>query len=276
MGSESLGREDLLDRPRVSVVEWPSMPQIEELWKQWRETGSRTAKDRLLAEYAPVVRYTAQRVAVGLPSHVEIGDLIGAGVMGLVRAVESFDPDRNIKFETYAAHKIRGAILDDLRAMDWVPRTVRQKARQLQKAYAELSGRLGRMPYDDEIAEHLELSLAEFEDLLCDVAPLTVLSLDEQERMADGEGPTLAETVADPNADDPLGLLEQQDVRRILKETIRALPEKEKLVVAMYHYEELNFKEIGKVLGITESRVCQIHSKAMIKLRSRVRVRTRA
>jgi RNA polymerase sigma factor for flagellar operon FliA len=215
-------------------------------------------------------------VAVSLPRHIELGDLVGSGVMGLIRAVETFDPDRNIKFETFASHKIRGAILDELRTLDWVPRTIRQKARQLQKAYSDLSMRLGRMPYDDEVAEHLGLAIGEFEELLTEVAPLTVLSLDEQSSLGEEDGIALAEKIADPNADDPQQQMEDADVRRILKDSIRGLPEKERLVIALYHYEQLNFKEIGAVLSITESRVCQIHSKAMIKLRSRVRTKAKA
>jgi RNA polymerase sigma factor for flagellar operon FliA len=249
------------------------MAQLEQLWKEWKVDGSRGAKDKLLAEYAGLVRQTAQRVAVGLPSHVEMGDLVGSGVMGLIRAVESFEPDREIKFETYAVHKIRGAILDELRALDWVPRSVRQKGRSLQKAYSELSGSLGRAPYDDEVAQHLGLTLLEFEDMLTEVAPLTVLSLDEQEGLGDGNN--LSETIADPQAANAMLDMEEGQLKAILRDAISALPAKERLVIAMYHFEELNFKEIGKVIGVTESRVCQIHSKAMSKLRSRVRLAAR-
>jgi len=247
------------------------MAQLEQLWKEWKADGNRSAKDRLLAEYAGLVRQTAQRVAVGLPSHVEMGDLVGSGVMGLIRAVESFDPDREIKFETYAVHKIRGAILDELRALDWVPRSVRQKGRSLQKAYSELSSSLGRAPYDDEVAQHLGLNLVEFEELLSEVAPLTVLSLDEQEGLDDGAN--LSETIADPQAANALVEIEEGQLKIMLRDAIGSLPAKERLVVVMYHFEELNFKEIGKVIGVTESRVCQIHSKAMNKLRAKVRLK---
>lgn len=250
------------------------MAQLEQLWKEWKVDGSRKAKDRLLAEYAGLARQTAQRVSIGLPSHVEMGDLVGAGVMGLIRAVETFEPEREIKFETYAVHKIRGAILDELRSLDWVPRSVRQKGRNLQKAYSVLSGALGRSPYDDEVAQHLGLTLVEFEDLLSEVAPLTVLSLDEQEGLGD-DSPTLSETIADPQAADALADIEEGQLKSMLREAIMGLPAKERLVVAMYHFEELNFKEIGKVMGVTESRVCQIHSKAMIKLRARVRLQAK-
>jgi len=251
------------------------MAQIDQLWKEWKTHGSRKAKDLLLAEYAGLVRHTAQRVAVGLPSHVELGDLIGSGVMGLIKAVETFDPEREVKFETYAGHKIRGAILDELRSLDWVPRSVRQKGRSLQKAYAHLSSDLGRTPYDDEVAEHLGMTLVEFEEMLSEVAPLTVLSLDEQDGLPGEDGLKLSETIADQQAADALKDLEEDQMRAAIREAIQGLPDKERLVVAMYHFEELNFKEIGRVLGITESRVCQIHSKAMMKLRARVRLQSR-
>ena len=250
------------------------MAQLEQLWKEWKVEGSRKAKDRLLAEYAGLARQTAQRVAVGLPSHVEMGDLVGAGVMGLIRAVETFEPEREIKFETYAVHKIRGAILDELRSLDWVPRSVRQKGRSLQKAYSEMSGLLGRAPYDDEVAQHLGLTLVEFEELLTEVAPLTVLSLDEQDGMGD-DAPALSETIADPQAANALAEIEEGQLKAMLRDAISGLPAKERLVVSMYHFEELNFKEIGRVMGVTESRVCQIHSKAIVKLRARVRVQAK-
>jgi len=247
------------------------MSQMEQLWSDYRETGSRIAKDKLLAEYACLARYTAQRMAVNLPPEVEIGDLIGAGVFGLIKAVETFDPGREAKFETYANWKIRGAILDELRQLDWVPRSVRQKTRDLQKAYAHLSNVLGRMPYDDEVAEHLEMPISEFEELLAEIAPTTILSMDEAlGRDGEGNAVLVSEVVADPTALESFDELTKQEIRKTLREAIAILPEKERLVLALYHYEELTFKEVGAVLKLTESRVCQIHSKAIVKLRSRV------
>lgn len=248
------------------------MADLALLWTQFRENGSKQAKDKLLAEYAPLVKYTAQRVALNLPKSVEIGDLIGAGVFGLIKAVETFEPELGFKFETFAGHKIRGAILDELRAMDWVPRSVRQKSRQVQNAYAKLEQQLGRVPYDDEVASELGISMSEFEDLLSEVAPTTIVSLEEKlpERGSESKSLSVIDTIEDPSGANPLKELGYQEVKRILKETITELPEKEKLVVALYHYEELTLKEIGQVLGITESRVSQIHSKAMLKLRGRL------
>jgi len=245
---------------------------LDELWKDYKQKNSVVAKDKLLAEYTPLVRYTAQRMAVNLPKSVEIGDLIGAGVMGLIRAVETFDPSMGFKFETFATHKVRGAILDDLRALDWVPRSVRQKSRKVQQAYSELEQDLGRMPYDDEVAGHMGLSMGEFEDLLSEVAPTTIVSLEEilPDHSGESKSLTMLDTIEDPNGINPLHELGYQETKRILAEAIAELPEKEKLVIALYHYEELTLKEIGEVLGITESRVSQIHSKAMLKLKSRV------
>ena len=246
---------------------------LDALWMDYKEHCSQIAKDKLLAEYTPLVRYTAQRMAVNLPKSVELCDLIGAGVMGLIRAVETFDLSLGYKFETYATHKVRGAILDDLRALDWVPRSVRQKSRKVQQAYSELEQDLGRTPYDDEVAGHLGLSMGEFEDLLSEVAPTTIVSLEEimpDHGSGDSRSLSLLDTVADPNGSNPLQELGYRETKRILTEAIGELPEKEKLVIALYHYEELTLKEIGEVLGLTESRVSQIHSKAMLKLKSRV------
>ena len=254
------------------------MADLSGLWKEYKEQGSKTAKDKLLAEYTSLVKYTAQRIAVNLPKSVELGDLIGSGVMGLIKAVETFDPSLGFKFETFATHKIRGAILDELRALDWVPRSIRQKSKSLQGVYAKLENKLGRIPYDDEVAQEMGLSISEFESLLSQVAPATIVSLEDTlpQKGGDAKSLTLIDTVEDPSGTDPLKELGYQEVKRILKETISALPEKEKLVVALYHYEELTLKEIGEVLGITESRVSQVHSKAMLKLRGRLLSRINA
>ena len=248
------------------------MTNIDDLWIQFRTSGSQSAKDKILVEYASLVKYIAQRMALNLPASVEVGDLAGAGVMGLIRAVELFEPERGLKFETFATHKIRGAILDELRSMDWVPRSVRQKSKLLQRAYVDLEEKLGRMPYDDEVAEHMHLTSEALEELLGEVSPATILSLEEAlpDRGDDNKSLSLIDTIEDPQASNPLKELGFQEVKSILKESIGQLPEKEKLVIALYHYEELTLKEIGEVLGLTESRVSQIHSKAMLKLKARL------
>jgi RNA polymerase sigma factor for flagellar operon FliA len=254
------------------------MASMDNLWKDFKETGSKIAKDKLLLEYAPLVKYIAQRIAINLPASVDRDDLVSSGILGLVKAVETFEPERGFKFETYAGHKIRGAILDDLRAMDWVPRSVRQKARDLQRVYAKLENELGRMPYDDEVCKELNISIKEFEDILSEVTPATIVSLEEAmpDRETDSKELRIIDTIEDPGSENPLKELGFNEVKDILKEAIAGLPEKEKLVIALYHYEELTLKEIGVVLDISESRVSQIHSKVILKLRSKLMQRINA
>lgn len=254
------------------------MSSVETLWKEYKETGSKIAKDKLLVEYSHLVKYIGHRLSVNLPASVDKDDLTSAGIIGLIKAVETFEPERGFKFETYAAHKIRGSILDELRALDWVPRSVRQKARDLQKTYSKLENDLGRLPYDDEVCNSLGISIKEYEDILSDVAPVTIISLEEAmpDRSSDSKELRIIDTIEDPGSSNPLKELGFNEVKSILKEAIANLPEKEKLVVALYHYEELTLKEIGVVLDITESRVSQIHSKAILKLRSRLLQRINA
>jgi RNA polymerase sigma factor for flagellar operon FliA len=248
------------------------MASLDTIWKEYKETGSKVAKDKLLLEYAPLVKYIAQRIAINLPASVDRDDLVSSGILGLIKAVETFEPERGFKFETYAGHKVRGAILDDLRAMDWVPRSVRQKARELQRVYFKLENELGRLPYDDEVCKELNVSMKEFEDILSEVTPATIISLEEAmpNREADSKELRIIDTIEDPGSENPLKELGFNEVKNILKDAIAVLPEKEKLVIALYHYEELTLKEIGVVLDISESRVSQIHSKVILKLRSKL------
>jgi RNA polymerase sigma factor for flagellar operon FliA len=245
---------------------------LDNLWREFKETGSKVAKDKLLVEYAHIVKYTAQRLAVNLPPSVDRDDLYGAGILGLIKAVDTFDPDRGFKFETFAGHKIRGAILDELRALDWVPRSVRQKSRDLQKVFTKLENRFGRSPYDDEVCEELGVSMEEYEQILSDVTPTTIVSLDETlpGYFSDAKEIKLIDQVEDQDSVDPQTELGADETKAILKEAISELPENERLVVALYHYDEMTLKEIGEVMGLTESRVSQIHSKAMMKLRARL------
>lgn len=254
------------------------MSSLEMLWKEFKETNSKVAKDKLLMEYAYLVKYIAQRIAVNLPASVEVDDLMSAGILGLIKATETFEIERGFKFETYASHKIRGAILDELRALDWVPRSVRQKSREIQRVYAKLENELGRVPYDDEVCESLGISMKEFEDLLSEVTPTTIISLEESmpDRESDSKELRIIDTIEDPGSENPLKELGFNEVKGILKDAIANLPEKEKLVIALYHYEELTLKEIGVVLDISESRVSQIHSKAILKLRGRLLQRINA
>ncbi len=248
------------------------MPNLDQLWKEYKESPTKIVKDKLLVEYSYLVKYIANRVAINLPASVDKNDLVSAGIMGLIKAVDSFEPERGFKFETLAGHKIRGAILDELRALDWVPRSVRQKSRELQRVYTRLENELGRIPYDDEVCDALQISEQEYENMLSDVAPSTIISLEEAmpDRSSDSKEIRLIDTLEDPGSENPLKALSFLELKDILKDTIANLPEKERLVVALYHYEELTLKEIGVVLDISESRVSQIHSKAILKLRAKL------
>lgn len=228
-------------------------------------------REELILEYLPLVKFIAQRIAGRLPSHVELDDLIESGIIGLIDALTKYDPGHRTKFKTYAEFRIRGAILDELRALDWVPRSTRQKATQLDRAYGELEQRLGRPATDAEMMAHLGLGPAEFDEIVAEARGVALVSLDEL-RSEGGEGfeRSLIDYLADPQNPSPINTMGSDQLQRILAETIDLLPEKERLVISLYYYEELTMKEIGEVLDVTESRVSQIHTKAILRLRGRV------
>ncbi len=229
-------------------------------------------RERLILEHAPMIRYIAARIAMRLPAHVPLEDLISAGVIGLIDAVDRYDPSKKVKFKTYAEFRIRGAILDELRAMDWVPRSIRRKSARLEDAINRLQAKLGRPPEDEEIAEELGLGLEEFYKLLDEVKGVNLLSIDEGEGMGlqlDAE--QILEALGRSDVEDPLELLGLSELRQQVARAIESLPEKEKLVVSLYYYDELTMKEIGEVLGYTESRISQMHTKAILRLRARLR-----
>ena len=246
--------------------------ELRELWRRYRTTGDDRAKEALVLAYAPLVKYVAGRLGSGLPAHVEEADLISYGLSGLTAAVERFDPGREIKFETFAIPRVRGAILDELRALDWVPRTVRARARQLERANVRLEGRLLRAPSDDELAAELGIKVDELHDALLEISRSTIVALDELWSSQDGGGDqvSLLETVADLEAPDPQAVFDTLERRQQISQAILALPERERLVIALYYYEELTLREIGEVLGVTESRVSQMHAKAALRLRSKL------
>lgn len=230
-------------------------------------------KDRndMIIEYLPLVKFIANRIANRLPNHIEVDDLINAGIIGLIDAIEKFDASRKIKFKTYAEFRIKGAILDELRALDWVPRSTRQKASRLERAYAELEQRLGRTASDSEMMEHMGVDAEEFDALVRDAKGVALVSLDElHDDSDDNFERNLLEFLANPDELDPSQLLNLDQIYRIVADTLDQLPEKERLVISLYYYEELTMKEIGEILSITESRVSQIHTKAILRLRGRL------
>ena len=230
-------------------------------------------KEQIVIEHTPLIRYIVNRIAVRLPSHIDLDDLHNTGVIGLMDAIEKYDPEKNCKFKTYAEFRIKGAILDQLRSLDWVPRSVRQKGRRLERAYGEVEQRLGRSASEDEVADSLGLQLDKLQELINQVRGISLVNLEEirgggQEGDRNG---SYADIIEDVNAENPYSTLKLQEMQQIVADTIATLPEKERLVISLYYYEDLNMKEIGNILGITESRVCQIHTKSVLRLRSKLK-----
>ncbi|MGE5528026.1 MAG: RNA polymerase sigma factor WhiG [Patescibacteria group bacterium] len=244
----------------------------EELWRDYLSTRNNDAREALILKYAPLVKYVAGRIAIGLPPNVEFDDLVSFGIFGLIDALDKYDAGRGIKFETYAIARIRGAILDGLRGNDWVPRSVRQKAKEFEHCCAELENQLGRSATDAEISQYMNLTLEQFHEMLTEISCTTLTSLDELWLMHNNEEESIRfiDMVRDEETNDPTLLVEQDETKKMLTEAIAKLPERERLVVALYYYEGLTLKEIGEILDISESRVSQIHTKAVFRLRGRL------
>ena len=247
--------------------------ELDGLWRSFKDERSQPARDQLIIRFSPLVKYVASRVATGLPASVEQADLVSYGIFGLIDALDKFDPTHDIKFETYAIPRIRGAIIDELRSLDWVPRSVRFKAREIEKATTELEARLKRAPSDKEIAEHLGIRIGELHDIVTQISFVTVTALEEVVPGGNdrGESLSLLDTLADMNAPDPISGMEGTEMRAMLAHAVNSLTEREKIVVTLYYFEGLTLAEIGEVLGVTESRVCQIHTKAVGLLRNNLR-----
>jgi RNA polymerase sigma factor for flagellar operon FliA len=241
------------------------------IWHAFKSLGDDDAREQLILHYAPLVKYVASRVATGLPSSVEQSDLVSYGMFGLMDALNKFEPGRGNKFETYAIPRIKGAIIDELRAMDWVPRSVRFKQREIEKALADLEAMLKRQPTEKELAERLGMSLSELHEVITQISFVSVLALDETVSVGQdrGEQVSLIDTLADKGLDPTHGV-ESQETRGMLAAAINGLSEREKIVVTLYYFEGLTLAEIGGILGVTESRICQIHTKAVGLLRNQL------
>jgi RNA polymerase sigma factor FliA len=250
----------------------PSKVAIEEVWQKYRLSRDKALRDRLILNYAPLVKYVAGRISTSLPAHVDEGDLVSYGLLGLIGAIERYDPGREIKFETYAISRIKGSIIDELRSLDWVPRSVRAKAREIEATQTKLEHDLGRAPTDSELAAALEVPVETLQESLLQIANSTVVALDELWTVSDSSGDqvSLLDTMRDPNAVDPARELGVSELKDRLATAISRLPEREKLVIALYYYENLTLREIGEVLGVTESRVSQLHTKAVLRLKARL------
>jgi len=241
-------------------------------WKQYKRTKDVAIRERIIKQYAPLVKYVAGKVVVGMPGNVEFDDLVGYGVFGLLDAIEKFDPDKHVKFKTYAVTRIRGAIFDELRLQDWVPRSVRQKSRELEETVARLEANLGRVATDKEIADELGISIKEFEKLIMKISGTSILSLNDIWGNSDTGDTKLAilDNIESPKSMNPDVIVERSEIKKIIIHAIQELPDKEKKVLILYYYEDLTLKEVGAVLGVTESRVSQLHTKAVMRLRAKL------
>ena len=242
-----------------------------ELWRLYRKNHDPRIREQLVKQYAPLVKYVAGKVAIGMPSNVEFDDLVGYGVFGLFDAIEKFDPDKHVKFKTYAVTRIRGAIFDELRSIDWVPRSVRQKTREVEETVRRLEASLGRSATDEEIAGQLGISVREFEKLMLKISGTSIMSLsDVWYTGEDSDTVSIADTIESPQSLNPDIIVEKDEMKRVIVQSINELPEKEKKVLVLYYYEDLTLKEIGHVLEVTESRISQLHTKAMMRLRAKL------
>ncbi|MFZ4515443.1 MAG: RNA polymerase sigma factor WhiG [Acidimicrobiia bacterium] len=257
-------------RRRIPVAEIEVSPAaVADLWRAYKSDGTPDARDRLILHYSPLVKFVAGRVASGLPHNVEQTDLTSYGIFGLIDAIDKFDPERGFKFETYAIARIKGAIIDELRAIDWVPRSVRAKAREIERAYSKLENELKRSPEDREVATELGITEDELANSMSQISFVGLVALDELLDAGNDRSGSVKDSLADRSGD-PEQQYEVDEMKHVLADAINRMPEREKLVLTLYYYQGLTLNEIGSVLGVTESRVCQIHTKAILQLRGRL------
>ncbi|MES0488385.1 MAG: RNA polymerase sigma factor WhiG [Leptospirales bacterium] len=243
----------------------------QDIWREYVQAREPGIRNYFIKKYAPLVKYVAGKVAVGMPHNVEFDDLVSYGTFGLLDAIEKYDPSKEVKFKTYAMTRIRGAVFDELRSIDWIPRSIRQKAKQIEKIIVELENKLGRTVEDEEIAKELELSLEEFHILVSKISGTSLVSLNDiWHGNDDSDELSFMETIESPSNMNPDVMVEREEIKTIIIESIQKLPEKEKKVIVLYYYEDLTLKEIGEVLEVTESRVSQLHTKAIMRLRGRL------
>ena len=245
------------------------------LWKKYKRTKNRALREEIVKRYLYLVKYVAGRVAIGLPPNVEFNDLVSYGILGLFDAITKYDVSQGNKFETYAVSRIRGSIMDELRKLDWAPRLLRKKAREIEKKSRELEEKLGRAPQDDDLARGLKISVDELNNIYSELNSTTFLSLDEVWQNDEGNKPiSRLQTIEDSIHSNQFQFVHQNEVKELLSSSIDELPEREKLVVVLYYYENLTLREIGEVLNVSESRVCQIHTKVVLRLRSQLMKKT--
>jgi len=244
--------------------------ESDQLWALWIGEPAQTVKDELVLRYLPLVEQVASRMKMGLPDSVQVDELVNSGIIGLIGAIENFDLKRGFKFETYAVNRIRGSILDSLRDYDWMPRSIRSKTKALESALVKLEGMLGRVPSDEEVATELDLDLEGYFSMIDEVKVATILSLDQPVAGSEGELTALVDLLEDEDAESLSDRVEWGEVKELTKQMISKLSQQERLVISLYYYEELTLREIGEVLGISESRVSQIHSRIILTLKAKI------
>ena len=249
----------------------PEQKTEEELWLHYRKTKDPKVRDAFIKQYAPLVKYVAGKVAMGMPSNVEFDDLVGYGVFGLIDAIEKYDPEKNVKFKTYAVTRIRGAIFDELRQIDFVPRSVRQKTREIESAISTLEASIGRPATDQEIAKSMGMDESEYQKTIQKISGTSILSLNDLWFSGDeNDKVSIGDSIESPSSLNPDVIVEKEEIRRVIIEAINDLPDKEKKILILYYYEDLTLRDIGRVLDVTESRVSQLHTKAILRLRSKL------
>ncbi|MGH3664633.1 MAG: RNA polymerase sigma factor WhiG [Egibacteraceae bacterium] len=266
----SAARPDATRRPRVGQGRVSQDPEVVALWERYKAEGHRETRERLILQYSPLVKYVAGRVSVGLPATIEQADLVSYGMFGLIDAIEKFDLAKGVKFETYAIARIKGAIIDELRSIDWIPRSVRAKARGVEQALAKLEERLSRTPTEAELAAEMGLEIKDLRNTLTQVSLVSVAALDESFAGEDSDRQALVDTLQDPRAADPESSYEEGELKARLGEALNRMSEREKTLLVLYYYEGMTLAQIGQVLGVTESRVCQMHTKAVLALRTKL------
>ena len=243
------------------------------LLKKYKENPQQLTsiqKDKLVMEYAPLIKFIAHKISVRLPANIELDDLIASGAIGLMDAIEKYDPSRDNTFKTYAEFRIRGAILDELRAQDWVPRSIRDKAKLLERTFSQLEADLGRSATDEEVANKLGLTMDEFHGLVYQVCPVSLLSIDNQTTFSSMDKKSMINFLEDVKVNNPFNHLQTKTLKKVITKSINSLSEKHKIILSLYYYEDLNLKEIGRVLRVTESRVSQLHAQAILRLRAKL------
>ena len=246
--------------------------ELEQLWRNFKSTGSIEIRDRLIVHYAPLVKYVAGRMSVGIPASIDHEDLTSAGIVGLMEAISKFEPGRGYKFETYAANRIRGAILDDLRAMDWVPRSVRTQARRVEETLQKLQEQLRRTPSDEEVAAEMGVSVRKLRAIYSRISTVLFVSLEKLLSLGEMSGTlSLIETLADSQAEDPVSHFESQEMKAFLAQAIGRLPDRERTAITLYYYEGLSLSEIAQVVGLSQARISQMNAKSVLQFRSQLK-----